>query len=87
MGLSNASLTSSGLTLSTTSHPLILLHLRWQPLSTPAPSASTTSRTVRLPVYLNEDRQELLFECELAIAGDESEGAEGFVKRGVALTA
>jgi hypothetical protein len=40
-----------------------------------------------VPVYLNEDRQELLFECQLVIAGSESEGEDGFVKRGVALTA
>lgn len=84
--MSNASLAPSGLTLSTTSHPLALLHLRWQSLSTLSSTAST-SRTVRLPVYLNEDRQELLFECELVIAGGESEGEDGFVKRGVALTA
>jgi hypothetical protein len=90
--LSNATLTSAGLALAGSTTALPPLALRWVPLpasavsSPPSPGGDDRRRRATLPVYLDEDRAEVLFECSLALAEAE-EDVEGFVKRAVALTA
>lgn len=75
---------------------LPLVSLRWEK-KVPASAAAAgddgttiasasdleTAGSVLLPVYLNEDRSDVLFSCVLEIEGDRVE----FVKRSVALTA
>jgi hypothetical protein len=72
---------------------LPLVHLRWEKKASASVTAESngiesasdleTAGSVLLPVYLNEDRSEVLFSCVLEIEGDRVE----FVKRSVALTA
>ena len=73
---------------------LPLVYLRWEKKTTVATVAGEsngielasdleTAGSVLLPVYLNEDRSDVLFSCVLEIEGDRVE----FVKRSVALTA
>lgn len=90
--MSNATLTAAGLALAESTTALPPLALRWVPLplSGSATSQQTTDssrRTMTLAVYLDEDRAEVLFECTLPIADDETEHVEGFVKRAVAMMA
>jgi len=67
---------------------LPLVYLRWEKkigTSSSIESASDleTVGSVLLPVYLNEDRSDVLFSCVLKIEGDRVD----FVKRSIALTA
>lgn len=69
---------------------LPLVYLRWEKKdsssnTTAIESASDleTPGTVLLPVYLNEDRSDVLFSCVLKIEGERVD----FVKRSIALTA
>lgn len=62
---------------------LPLAHLRWRQHASDESGLTDESASVVLPVYLNDDRSELLFSCKLAIVGDKV----SYVKRGAAITA